>query len=39
MPKIKRPGALFVLFLILIALVLTWFFAVSEDYYDYAGAA
>lgn len=36
MPKIKRPGALFVLFLILIALVLTWFFAVSEDYYDYA---
>ena len=36
MPKIKRPGALVVLFLILIALVLTWFFAVSEDYYDYA---
>ena len=36
MPKIKKPGALFVLFLILIALVLTWFFAVSEDYYDYA---
>lgn len=35
MPKIKRPGALFVLFLILLALVLTWFFAASEDYYDY----
>lgn len=37
MPKIKRPGALFVLFLILVSLVLTWFFVVSEDYYDYAG--
>lgn len=36
MPKIKKPGALFVLFLILISLVLTWFFAASEDYYDYA---
>ncbi len=36
MRKIKRPGALFVLFLVLLALVLTWFFAASEDYYDYA---
>ena len=36
MPKIKRPGALFVLFVLLIALVLTWFFVSSEDYYDYA---
>ncbi|OUO57327.1 glycogen-binding domain-containing protein [Candidatus Avelusimicrobium gallicola] len=36
MPKIKRPGALFVLFVLLIAIVLTWFFAASEDYYDYA---
>ncbi len=36
MPKIKRPGALFVLFVLLIALVLTWFFVASEDYYDYA---
>lgn len=32
---IKKPGALFVLFLILISIVLTWFFVVSEDYYDY----
>lgn len=36
MPKNKRPGALFVLFVLLIAIVLTWFFAASEDYYDYA---
>ncbi len=36
MPKIKRPGALFVLFVLLIAIVLTWFFVASEDYYDYA---
>lgn len=36
---IKRPGALFVLFLILISIVLTWFFVVSEDYYDYASDA
>ena len=36
MPKIKKPGALFVLFVLLIALVLTWFFVASEDYYDYA---
>ncbi len=36
MPKIKRPGALFVLFVLLIVLVLTWFFVASEDYYDYA---
>ena len=35
MRKIKRPGALFVLFLILLALVLTWFFSALEDYYDY----
>ena len=35
MPKIKKPGVLFVLFLVLIAIVLTWFFVVSEDYYDY----
>ena len=36
MPKIKKPGALFVLFLLLIILTLTWFFVASEDYYDYA---
>lgn len=36
MPKIKKPGALFVLFVLLIVLVLTWFFVASEDYYDYA---
>lgn len=36
MPKIKRPGALFVLFLILVSVILTWFFVASEDYYDYA---
>ncbi len=36
MPKIKKPGALFVLFVLLIAMVLTWFFVASEDYYDYA---
>ncbi len=36
MPKIKKPGALFVLFVLLIAIVLTWFFVASEDYYDYA---
>ncbi len=35
MPKIKRPGALFVLFILLIVIVLTWFFMASEDYYDY----
>ena len=35
MPKIRRPGALFVLFILLIVIVLTWFFMASEDYYDY----
>lgn len=36
MPKIKRPGPLFVLFLLLIAFTLTWFFVVSEDYYAFS---
>ena len=36
MPKIKKPGALFELFVLLIVIVLTWFFVASEDYYDYA---
>lgn len=35
--RIKKPGVLFVVFLVLISVVLTWFFVVSEDYYDYAG--
>lgn len=35
--NIRKPGVLFVVFLILISVVLTWFFVVSEDYYDYAG--
>lgn len=37
MKKNKKPGTLFVLFIILIGVVLTWFFVVAEDYYDYAG--
>ena len=36
MPKIRKPGAVFVLFLFLIAVMLTWFFIASEDYYDYS---
>ena len=35
MPKIKKPGALFVWFVLLIVIGLTWFFVASEDYYDY----
>lgn len=35
--RIKKPGALFVAFLVLISVILTWFFVVAEDYYDYAG--
>lgn len=34
--NVKKPGALFVLFLLLLCAGLTWFFAVAEDYYDYA---
>ena len=32
----KKPGALFVLFLLLMCATLTWFFTAGEDYYDYA---
>lgn len=39
MPKIKRPGPLFVLFLLLIAFTLTWFFVVSEDYYAFSAGS
>ena len=39
MPKIRRPGALFALFLFLLALLLTGFFVFSSDYYDYASGA
>lgn len=35
----KKPGALFVLFLLLLCAVLTAFFSASEDYYDYASGA
>ncbi len=31
----KKPGALFVLFLLLMCAALTWFFTAGEDYYDY----
>lgn len=36
MKKIKKKGIWFVLFLILISLVLTWFFAVTEEADDLA---
>lgn len=39
MPKIKRPGALFALFLFLIAIMLTCFFVSASDYYDFAAGA
>ena len=35
MPKIKRPGVLFVLFILLLAFGLTVFFVQAQDYYDY----
>ncbi|MBR4355809.1 MAG: hypothetical protein IKP96_04505 [Elusimicrobiaceae bacterium] len=35
MPKIKRPGAFFAFFLLLIAVVLLCFFVSASDYYDY----
>lgn len=35
--KLKKPGVLFVVFLMLISVMLTWFFVTAEDYYDYAG--
>ena len=34
--SVKKPGTLFVVFLLLLCAGLTWFFAVAEDYYDYA---
>lgn len=37
--SVKKPGALFVLFLLLICATLTWFFASAEDYYDYASGS
>lgn len=36
MPKIKRPGALFVCFILLLAASLIALLNVSEDYYNYA---
>ena len=36
MPKVRRPGALFAVFLFLIVIVLTCFFVASADYYEYA---
>lgn len=39
MPKIKRPGVFFALFLFLMVIMLTWFFAASSDYYDYTSGA
>lgn len=35
----KKPGALFALFLLLLCGTLFWFFAVSEDYYDYTASS
>lgn len=35
----KKPGALFVVFLLLICASLTWFFTAGEDYYDYAAGS
>ncbi len=35
----KKPGALFVVFLLLLCAGLTWFFVAGEDYYDYASGA
>ncbi len=35
MNRIKRPGALFAVFIFLFALGLLWFFTVAQDYYDY----
>lgn len=35
--KLKKPGVLFVVFLLLISVMLTWFFVTAEDFYDYAG--
>ncbi len=39
MSKNKAPGALFGLFLLLFVAVLTCFFAVSSDYYEYAAGS
>ena len=36
MPKIKRPGVLFVLFIVLLAGGLTVFLVQAQDYYDYS---
>ncbi len=36
MPKIRQPGPLFAFFLFLMIFILTWFFSVSSDYYEYA---
>ncbi len=38
MPKIKRPGALFVVFLVLIAIGLTGLFIASDDYISYTSS-
>ena len=35
----KKPGQLFVLFLLLLSAALTAFFIISEDYYDYTSGS
>ena len=35
MPTIKRPGVLFVVFILLLAGAMTYFFVLSDDYLDY----
>ena len=35
----KKPGQLFVLFLLLLSAALTAFFVISEDYYDYTSGS
>lgn len=35
MPTTKKPGALFVLFLVLVMGALLWFLTTSRDYYDF----
>lgn len=39
MSKTKQPGVLFAFFLFLMVFMLTWFFAVASDYYEYAASA
>ena len=37
--SVKKPGALFAFFLLLICGALTWFLIVGEDYYDYVSSS